>query len=287
MATFRTTATPPADAAQRPATAEHARMEDIAYTINHAIACSATDFIDPFVGNATQKWLGRRFSVGCGHGHDHFHDATCEASHAHTHGNLGHWWLGELAGDFGSVPVTIAIQRHAPGLMQGIGKGMEAVAGGLFRKSAERTARKQAAAFGGQASEAEIQARAGEIYRHEIEHMPLAAVWTASSVAINVGIQKLSGNTAPLWHIGAGKLAGVSLSTGLTLGLRAAAPGTMQAIDRSASEHVYLPVARKVGKWFGVEETAIEQAAEQEQQKKSWAQREEQRPKDSPAPGRG
>lgn len=265
-----------------------ARMEDVAYTINHALACSATDFIDPFVGNATQKWLGKRFSVGCGSGHEHFHDATCDHAHTHNHGNLGHWWLGELAGDFGSVPVTIAIQRHAPKVMDGLRSGLDKLAGPLFRKSAERSARKQATAFGVQASESEIQARAAEIYAHEIDHMPLAVVWTASSVALNVGIQKLSGNTAPLWQIGAGKLAGVSLSTGLTLGLRAAAPATMQKIDTTASEKLYLPATKKIGKWFGVEEQSVERMAEKQEalKPKNWAER-TQNSKDTPTQGRG
>lgn len=276
------------DATRQEATkTDRERMEDVAYTINHAIACSTTDFIDPFVGNATQKWLGRRFSIGCGHDHDHFHDGSCHDGQGKGH--LGHWWLGELAGDFGSVPVTIAIQRHAPGLMDGLRKGLEAVAGPVFRKSAERSARKQARAFGMEASEAEIQARAGEIYEHEMHHLPQAAVWTASSVVLNAGIQKLTGNTAPLWQIGIGKLAGVSLSTGLTVSLRAAAPTTMQKIDRTASEKLYLPAAKKVGKLFGVEEAAIERVAEKERELKeqSWAERAQNGRGDTPAQGRG
>jgi len=58
------------------------RAEDIAYTINHALACTVTDFIDPFVGNLTQKYLGKRISIGCGH--DHSKDGK-EGHHDHAH----------------------------------------------------------------------------------------------------------------------------------------------------------------------------------------------------------
>lgn len=252
------------------------RMEDIAYTVNHAIACSATDFIDPFVGNATQKWLGKRFSIGCGHDHGHMHDGSCAShSHEHNHSNLGHWWLGELAGDFGSVPVTVAIQRYAPGVMNGIRKGAEVIAAPLFRASATRAARREATAFGAIADEQAIANRADAIYEHEMKHLPQAIVWTASSVALNVGIQKLSGNTAPLWQITAGKLTGVSFSTGLTLGVRALAPASVQKWDSLASEKVYLPVTKKVSKWFGVEEQSVERMAEKERAHKApeWAAR--------------
>lgn len=271
------------------------RMEDVAYTINHAIACSATDFIDPFVGNATQKWLGKRFSIGCGHDHGHFQGSDCgthDHAHDHDHGksHLGHWWLGELAGDFGSVPVTVAIQRHAPGVMNGLRKGMEAVAGGIFRKSAERSARKQATAFGMEASEAEIQQRADALYEHEMKHLPQAAVWTASSVVLNVGIQKLTGNTAPLWQVTAGKLSGVALSSGLMVGARALAPATAQKWDGYASEKLYLPATKKVSKLFGVDEKTVDSmvAKERAHDVKSWvARREEEKTgKDAPTMGR-
>ena len=282
---------PPFSATQESAKTELARMEDVAYTINHALACTATDFIDPFVGNATQQWLGRRFSVGCGHDHGHFHGAAHgEHGHDHAHSHLGHWWLGELAGDFGSVPVTIAIQRHAPGLMGGIRNGLQTVAGGVFRKAAERSARRQATAFGMEADEETINARAEELYRHEMDHLPQAAVWTASSVILNVGIQKLTGNSAPLWQLGVSKLAGVGLSSGLTVGLRAFAPTTAQKWDRFSSEKLYLPATKKIGKLFGVEESTVDRMAEKERaHNQSWVERhqDENTGKDAPEKGRG
>ena len=60
------------------------RAEDVAYTINHAFACTLTDFIDPYVGNWTQEYLGKRISIGCGHDHSdgHVHGPDCGHKHA-------------------------------------------------------------------------------------------------------------------------------------------------------------------------------------------------------------
>jgi hypothetical protein len=59
------------------------RAEDVAYTINHALACTLTDFIDPYVGNWTQEYLGKRISIGCGHDHSdgHVHGPDCDHKH--------------------------------------------------------------------------------------------------------------------------------------------------------------------------------------------------------------
>ena len=80
--------------------AQHA--ENIAYTINHALACTATDFIDPWIGRMTQKYLRQRVSIGCGH------------DHSADHGTAWQGVVGELVGDFGAVPVTVAVQHYAP-----------------------------------------------------------------------------------------------------------------------------------------------------------------------------
>lgn len=238
-----------------------ARAEDIAYTINHTIACTATDFIDPFIGTATQKMLGKRLNLHGEHAHDH------------KQGGLNYTFAGELVGDFGSVPVTIALQRHAPKLMSGLGKGLEKVAAPVFRRTAESTALREAKAFGGEVDAEAVKARADALYTHEIKHLPLAAVWTASSIAMNVATQKLLGNQAPTSHILAGKGAGIAFSSGLTVGLRALIPAKAQAWDKFSSEKLYLPATKKIGKLFGVEEKSVENMA-REQEKladKGWA----------------
>lgn len=246
-----------------------ASAEDIAYTINHTIACTLTDFIDPFIGTATQKMLGKRVSLhGGGHGEDgHSH------GHSHKQGGLNYTFAGELAGDFASVPVTIAFQRYAPGVMQKLEKTLEKVAGGMFRKTALHTARKEAQAFGGSVEAKAVEARAEELYQHEVKHLPLAAIWTASSIALNIGTQKLLGNAAPLTHIAAGKGAGILFSSGLTVGLRALVPGKAQAWDRFSSEKLYLPATKKIGKLFGISGEHVDRMAEKQEKlaDKGWA----------------
>lgn len=65
------------------------RAEDIAYTINHSIYCTLTDFLNPPINAATDGWL-RWMIPGCGHDHSkdgghHHHHAGC--SHDHSHGS--------------------------------------------------------------------------------------------------------------------------------------------------------------------------------------------------------
>jgi hypothetical protein len=284
------------------------RAEDIAYTINHALACTATDFIDPYVGNWTQKYLGRRFSIGCGHdhnddkGHDHgMHCGPAENMHdhsSHTHlglpiiddhdnhscghdhhkhghtpdSHLTHWWLGEVIGDFGAVPVTIAFQRYAPGFMNGIRNVLEPVLGPIFKFGANLSARSWATKQGLSSESEACKKKADEIYEHEVRHLPQALLWTASSIAINLSTQKLLGNTAPLWQLAAGKAAGASISAGLVVSGRALMPQTARNWDGWTSKNVFLPMTKMLGSFAGITESDVERMAEKQAklEKNSW-----------------
>ncbi|MBY0354617.1 MAG: hypothetical protein K2Q12_02680 [Rickettsiales bacterium] len=233
------------------------RNEDMAYTINHAIACTVTDVIDPAIGDFTQKYLGKRIHVGC-------------KNPAHQHGpdnpvhRRWHWWVGEVVGDFVAVPLTIAAQRYAPGVMHAVGKTMEIVLGPLYHWGAKRSARLWAKQNGFADDSPEYQARVREIYRHEVDHLPQAAVWTGSSIALNVLTQKLVGNHGPWWHIGLGKLAGASVSIGGVLGARAVMPETVRSLDQWTSGNLFLPATQAVGKIFGVDEQATQSMAQKD-----------------------
>ena len=71
------------------------RAEDIAYTINHSIYCTLTDFINPPINAATDNWL-RWLVPGCGHDHNgdhkakvavtHVHGPACKHDYVHVHG---------------------------------------------------------------------------------------------------------------------------------------------------------------------------------------------------------
>lgn len=237
--------------------------ERIAYTINHALACTFTDFIDPWVGHKTQQYLGRRYSIGCGHDHSHDHHGHHHHDHDHHHhhapaSRFSHWALGEVAGDFGAVPVTLACARFAPGLMEGIGKLMEPVAMPLFRAGASLSSGQWAKRNGFAADSPERKAQQENLYRHEMSYLPQALIWTASSVGINLGVQRMLGNRAPLWQMAAGKISGAAISAGAVVGGRAAMPETARSWDRFTSKNIFLPATKAAGRLFGIDSDTVE-----------------------------
>ncbi len=269
LPTTRITAPARLSAAQvEAAKTDEQRAEDVAYTINHALACTATDILDPYIGNFTQRWLGKRISIGCQHpdhqhDHDHHHDHhhhDHDHDHAHHH-TLSHWWIGEIIGDFGAVPFTIGLQRHAPWFMQGLRNGLEAILGPVFLKGAERSAGMWARENGVALDSKDYQDRVQMIYRHEADHLPQALMWTLSSVGINVITQKAIGNTGPVWHIAAGKAVGAGISAGLVVGGRAFAPQTARKWDQFTSENIFLPLTKSIGGLFGVDADSVDRMA--------------------------
>jgi hypothetical protein len=251
------------------------QAQDIAYTINHALACTATDFIDPYFGNLTQRFLGKRFSVGCGNPeHRHAHGEHDHHPHGHHHhdSHLKQWWLGEVVGDFGAVPVTIFLQRNFPSLMRSIGTGMESLLGGFFRRGAEKSTRRWAKKNHIDTSDPVYAEHREKIYRYEIDHLPQALVWTVSSIALNLTTQRLTGNHAPLWQLTTGKAVGASISAGLVVGARGLAPATAHRWDQLTSETIFLPATKAVGSLFGVGENAVDMLAKEEADAK-WAER--------------
>lgn len=269
------------------------RAVDIAYTINHALACTATDLIDPYFGNLTQKYLGKRFSIGCGHDHskDGHHDHGHEhhgppCAHPHNHhdhhhhhhhhdSHLKHWWIGEVVGDFGAVPVTIAAQRSFPSLMNGLRKMMEPLLGGFFRKGAERSSRKWAEAQGIATDSQTFKDHVEAVYQHEVSHLPQALMWTVSSIAINLCTQRAIGNKGPLWQLAAGKTVGAGISAGLVVGGRGLAPDAAEKWDRFTSDKLFIPATKAAGKLFGVTQQDINSMVEKQKELegKSWTER--------------
>jgi hypothetical protein len=260
------------------------RSEDVAYTINHSLACLTSDFVtNPIVGGLTQKWLGKRYQIGgCGHDHsgDHDHDHHDHEHHDHeyhhhSHGIFGHTVIGEIAGDFAAVPLTIAFQRYAPGFMNLIRNITEPVLGWMFKNGANRSAKAWA-----KDNQVDIQSdafkeKAAQIYEHEVQHLPQAVMWTASSMVINILTQKLSGNKNPVWQIAAGTASGVAVTAGLVVGARAVAPETAHKWDRFTSQKLFLPATKAVGKVFGVKEEAVNRMIEKEKslEGSSWSNR--------------
>ncbi len=253
------------------------RAEDIAYTINHALACTATDALEPYVDNWFQKKLGFRFPLGCGHDHgeEHKHKHGPGCAHPHHEGNLWRWYAGELVGDFGAVPLTIAAQRYAPSFMNGLRRVIEPVLGPVFTIGARWSAQSWAKRQGVGMDSKECREKQQQIYAHEVSHLPQALLWTASSITLNLCTQKWLGNKAPLWQMGAAKAMGASLNTALVVGGRALAPQTARSWDKFTSRNIFLPATKTIGKIFGVDKTTVDRMGKKEDNLKNngWTER--------------
>ncbi len=204
------------------------RAADIAYTTNHALVCTATDFIDPYVGNFIQKKLGNK-------------------------SQLGNIWAAEVIGDFGAIPLTVGMQRLFPEMMNNLSKFAEPVLGKGFRNGAKRDAKEWALQHGYAVDSEEYKERVERIYSYEINHLPQALMWTASSLVLNVAAQRTMGNRAPLVHITAGKVGGAVLTAGLVIGGRTIFPRKAEKIDKFTSEKFFLPLEDKIEDMIGAD----------------------------------
>ncbi len=264
-------------------------LENTVYTLNHALVCLSMDlFVAPWVGNFTQRYFDKRINIwhahdhddhdhGHGHGHDHGHDHHHgdhhhhdgdhhhgDSHHDHHHGNFWHWLIGEGAGDLGAVPLTVAMDYAAPGLMRGIQTVSEPVLGPAFRWSSERHANKWAYEHGFESQSPEAKARAKELYDFEVEHLPQAFMWTASSSVMNLAVQRLAGNTGYWRSMIAGKLNASLWPLITTLTIRSLAPNTAQRIDAFNTNYIAEPVTKRLSKLVGVDYESVKQAMDEE-----------------------
>lgn len=287
-----------ADAAAQSKKEAHAHNEGktslgsaFVYTLNHTLACTYYDIPGPFIAagistgwdiirGKNQKhsgpWWKRAKS------HDHGHDPHHDHDHHHEPKSLSgafwdstkHWLVGEMAGDFGAILPTVAIQRYAPGAMEGLRNVLEPVMGPLFRKSAERAARQQATAFGLEADADAVQARADALYEHEMSHLPLAFVWTPISAAINLIVQKKFMHSEDSWgKLMATKAMTAAVATGTVFGVRSLFPTQIQNFETGVNQHVVSPAMQTVGQWVGMDRSSIKHALEDKETPKAWAER--------------
>jgi len=208
---------------------EKEKAADVAYTLNHTIICTATDFIDPFVGNFVQKHLGNA-------------------------SQLENCWKAEVIGDFGAIPLTVGMQRLFPSVMEGAKKILEPVFSETFRKSAEKEGKIWAVRHGYSIDSQKYKDRVDRIYNYELNHLPQALMWTVSSIALNISSQKWLGNIAPISHIFAGKIGGAALTSAIAIGGRSLFPYKAEKWDKFVSEKLLLPVEEKTEEILGLEE---------------------------------
>ena len=235
---------------------------DFAYTLNHALVCTATDpLTDVPIAAMTENIMASLRSSGekvtLGQIRQELRPKAIAEEIKHTFGNrqqLKEWFAGEFAGDFGAVPVVVGIQNFMPWLSSGIRKALSPIASPLFRRSAERTVRGEMELAGMQTDigGAEYQARVDEIYNREMEHLPNAALWTVASPIINISMQKLVlKKETPVMDMLVGKAIGSTFTSGLTVGMRSVAPDKVQKWDDWVVEKSSGPIASVVAKMSG------------------------------------
>jgi hypothetical protein len=227
---------------------------DIAYTLNHALSCGATDVV-------LQPAIAAAFgvNVGCGNpNHYHPNEPLTLKSFAVE---AGHYFRGEIIGDVVAVPLTIAVQRNFPDFMHGIRKLLEPATGWAFRLGANRNANEWADKSGVSRDSFEVKARAESIYEHEMSHLPQAVVWNMISYPISAVAQRMGGHNVSYPEIFKNKLLGATVSNSLLLGGRVLAPESAQKWDYLVGDHVFLPASKMIGGLFGVDAQTMEHAA--------------------------
>jgi len=277
---------------------KHKQAEDIAYTINHSLYCTLTDFLNPPINAATDGYL-RWLIPGCGHDHSkdgghhhHDHGGHCtHHDHRHPPTNLSRWEKvklaskqafskerfvqyakGEFIGDFGAVPLTIGVQRMFPNFMNGLRKLCEPVMRPIFKWGVDRDNKEWAKKHNVAADSQEYKDHATKVYEYEMSHFPQAVVWTGFSLALNTGYQMWADKTPiPLGHKfllkSSSVLSGILVTAGVVVAARAFAPIKMHSFDTWTGEKAILPATKALGKVFGVEEEDVDRMLEKHRQK--------------------
>jgi len=200
---------------------------------------------------------------------DPAHKLTPEASGKDALKKFGNnskkWLLAEAVGDLGSVPVTIFIQRHAPGFMDWVRKGMEPVIGGSFKKNTHRAAVNWGKSHGKDENSQEVKDYGNKLYEYEMRHMPQMAVWTVSSVVMNFaamhGFHKLDPRQfekTTLKEFALVKGLGAALTAGLVVGVRGLTPGGAHKWDQTVGKKVVVPITKTIGGIFGVKSEDVD-----------------------------
>lgn len=282
------------------------QAEDIAYTINHSLYCTLTDFLNPPINAATDGYL-RWLIPGCGHDHSkdgghhhHEHGVPCTHDHHHPPANLSRWEKvkqaskqafskerfiqyakGEFIGDFGAVPLTIGVQRLFPNFMNGVRKLCEPAIGPLFKWGAERGTKSWAKKYNVDTDSQEYKDHLAKTYEYEISHFPQAVVWTGFSLGLNTAYQ-MHADKSPmafdkkLLLKSSSVLSGILVTAGVVVAARALAPDKMHSFDTWTSEKAILPATKTVGKVFGIKEADVDRMLEKEESNNaapSWKER--------------
>jgi hypothetical protein len=212
---------------------------------------------DPEPPKPNGQWVDRKITIKM----PLWQRVKGEVKHAFSHlswKGAGNWFVGEAVGDVGAALVTIPIQRFFPGVMDGIRHVTEPLVGGVFRHSANRDAKKWGERHQLAPDSEEVVTRAKEIYQYEMRHLPQMLMWTVSSVLLHYGVMRKLEPTITIGEFSRQKAAGAAITAGLIFGVRALAPSAAHKWDSKMGEHVVVPLTKKVGKLFGIDEREVE-----------------------------
>lgn len=264
------------------------QAEDIAYTINHSLYCTLTDFLNPPINAATDGYL-RWLIPGCGHDHSKDTHGCTHPDHYHPPSNLSRWEKvklaskqafskerflqyakGEFIGDFGAVPLTIGVQRIFPNFMHGVRKLCEPIMRPMFKWGVERDNKNWAKKHNVAVDSQEYKDHAAKVYEYEMSHFPQAVVWTGFSLGLNTAYQMHVDKTPMAFNqkllLKSGSvLSGIVITAGVVVAARALAPNKMHDFDRWTSDNAILPATKTVGKWFGVTPEDIDRMVDKRQ----------------------
>ena len=229
------------------------RAEDVAYTINHAISCLTTDvFIAP---SFSALLSGGKLNWKC-----YLHEA-------------GHYFKGEVAGDFLAVPLAIGVQRFFPGFMEGVNKFLDPLATPLFRHGSQRAAERWGKKHGLEADNQEVVDRAAAIFNHEKGKLKFVAMWNVFAFPIGVAVQAMledkhghqgHSHGGSIGKIIAFKSLGALVSNGMLLAWRATMPDAAERFDKLDSKYIIRPTTRVFGKLFGINDDDVKRMEEKE-----------------------
>jgi hypothetical protein len=208
-----------------------------AIAIEHAVFCTATDFLDPFVGQKVLDGLNKIFPPK-------------ELNNTNT---IDKWFAGEFCGDFGAVPIVVMAQKFFPNLMEKAAQTIEPILGMFFKNGADKITGKWAKEHNVPANSPQYQEKYDKTYNAIIRGLPDAALWSVSSATINVCVQKMMGNDNPAWKLAASKAAGTILTTGMLGTARAVIPEPIEEMHRFTEHKIVKPVMNIVNKILCVE----------------------------------
>lgn len=254
---------------------QEARIEDAAYMLNHAVACTITDVFEAEINTAfhnkfvfylpksIQPYLAN-FKVGCG----------CSGRHSiENHGDhnvgvnatYGKALAAEFIADFGSVPLVLAAQRYAPGQMKKIQNAVEPWVGGVLHKRAEASAALWATNRGISLNSDAYHQQVDDIYDHEISHLPQAILWTGLSLGIHAVGQKALGINAPWLGVISAKLVSSAVIFGGVVGTRFTAPSAMRKLDQFTTKYFISPATIALGDAVGLDPDIVRNFVKKEE----------------------